>query len=188
MLHTSALRGRLRTGGSDSRLAAGRVGGRPHLPEDRLPAYGTDRRSRDHLIGSALLTLATMHIARCGRWPRRASCIGMGLGLVASPTLIAAQAAVDWDRRGVVTGNFCIRSVDGQRTWRCRLRRNRQCVAEPQNRWAHLVDRKRNTRRHPRAGACTRSSLAAAVTARAVGGRGADHAKPLRCPVRRSRR
>jgi MFS family permease len=32
--------------------------------------------------------------------------IGAGLGLVASPTLIAAQSAVDWDRRGVVTGTF----------------------------------------------------------------------------------
>ncbi|HEV7949369.1 MAG TPA: MFS transporter, partial [Glaciihabitans sp.] len=31
--------------------------------------------------------------------------IGLGLGLVATPSLIAAQASVGWDERGVVTGN-----------------------------------------------------------------------------------
>ena len=31
--------------------------------------------------------------------------VGCGMGLVASPTLIAAQASVGWGRRGVVTGN-----------------------------------------------------------------------------------
>jgi hypothetical protein len=41
-------------------------------------------------------------------WQVAGTCfvIGMGLGLVASPTLIAAQSAVEWDRRGVVTGTF----------------------------------------------------------------------------------
>jgi EmrB/QacA subfamily drug resistance transporter len=35
--------------------------------------------------------------------------IGFGMGLVAAPTLIAAQASVGWSQRGVVTGNnlFC---------------------------------------------------------------------------------
>ncbi len=35
--------------------------------------------------------------------------IGLGLGIVAAPTLIAAQASVGWSQRGVVTGNnlFC---------------------------------------------------------------------------------
>ncbi|BEP12060.1 MDR family MFS transporter [Acidothermaceae bacterium B102] len=35
--------------------------------------------------------------------------VGLGLGLVASPTLIALQSVVGWDRRGVVTGAnmFC---------------------------------------------------------------------------------
>ena len=31
--------------------------------------------------------------------------IGAGMGLLAVPTLIAAQSSVDWDERGMVTGN-----------------------------------------------------------------------------------
>ncbi len=38
--------------------------------------------------------------------------MGMGLGLVASPSLIAAQASVEWEERGVVTGaNMFARSI-----------------------------------------------------------------------------
>ncbi|MBC7591557.1 MAG: MFS transporter, partial [Salinibacterium sp.] len=38
--------------------------------------------------------------------------IGLGMGLVAAPTLIAAQASVGWDQRGVVTGtNLFARSI-----------------------------------------------------------------------------
>ncbi|HEY2672543.1 MAG TPA: MFS transporter, partial [Rugosimonospora sp.] len=38
--------------------------------------------------------------------------IGIGLGLVASPTLVAVQSVVGWDRRGVVTGtNMFFRSM-----------------------------------------------------------------------------
>lgn len=38
--------------------------------------------------------------------------IGLGLGLTASPTLIAAQSSVDWNQRGVVTGtNLFARSI-----------------------------------------------------------------------------
>ena len=47
-------------------------------------------------------------------WQVAATCfvIGMGLGLVASPTLISAQSAVEWERRGVVTGtNVFARSM-----------------------------------------------------------------------------
>jgi MFS family permease len=43
-----------------------------------------------------------------------ASClvVGFGLGLVATPTLIAAQASVPWNERAVVTGtNMFMRSV-----------------------------------------------------------------------------
>jgi len=38
--------------------------------------------------------------------------VGLGLGLVATPTLIAAQSSVEWDERGVVTGaNLFSRSI-----------------------------------------------------------------------------
>ena len=38
--------------------------------------------------------------------------VGLGLGLTVSPTLIAAQSAVDWAERGVVTGtNVFARSM-----------------------------------------------------------------------------
>ena len=38
--------------------------------------------------------------------------IGIGLGFIASPTLVAAQSSVDWQHRGVVTGtNLFARSV-----------------------------------------------------------------------------
>ena len=43
-----------------------------------------------------------------------ASCflVGLGLGLVATPTLIAAQTSVEWNERGVVTGtNLFARSI-----------------------------------------------------------------------------
>ncbi|GAB3285104.1 hypothetical protein GCM10027449_29760 [Sinomonas notoginsengisoli] len=43
-----------------------------------------------------------------------ASCftIGLGMGLTASPTLIAAQSSVEWNERGVVTGtNLFARSI-----------------------------------------------------------------------------
>lgn len=47
-------------------------------------------------------------------WVVAASCfiVGLGLGLVATPSLIAAQASVEWDERGVVTGtNLFARSI-----------------------------------------------------------------------------
>jgi MFS family permease len=38
--------------------------------------------------------------------------VGLGLGLVATPTLIAAQSSVDWNERGVVTStNMFARSI-----------------------------------------------------------------------------
>ncbi|HEX3205705.1 MAG TPA: MFS transporter, partial [Propionibacteriaceae bacterium] len=63
------------------------------------------------MIGCALLDLLS---ARSSVWQVAATCfvIGMGLGLVASPTLISAQSAVEWERRGVVTGtNVFARSM-----------------------------------------------------------------------------
>jgi MFS family permease len=39
-------------------------------------------------------------------WQVAATCfvVGFGMGMSASPTLIAAQSSVDWEQRGVVTG------------------------------------------------------------------------------------
>jgi EmrB/QacA subfamily drug resistance transporter len=47
-------------------------------------------------------------------WQAGSACfvVGVGLGLTASPTLVAAQSVVGWDRRGVVTGtNMFSRSI-----------------------------------------------------------------------------
>ena len=60
------------------------------------------------VVGTALLCLLddTSSVGQVG-----ATCflIGLGMGLVASPTLIAAQSTVGWNERGVVTGTnlFC---------------------------------------------------------------------------------
>jgi EmrB/QacA subfamily drug resistance transporter len=63
------------------------------------------------IIGAALLGLLS---AQSSIWLVAATCfvVGLGLGLVASPTLISAQSAVAWERRGVVTGtNVFARSM-----------------------------------------------------------------------------
>ena len=62
------------------------------------------------LIGSAIALLGTIALAATGPYPNPVTVaavsfvIGFGLGWTAAPTLIAAQASVDWDERGVVTG------------------------------------------------------------------------------------
>jgi MFS family permease len=51
---------------------------------------------------------------RSSVWQVAATCfvIGLGMGFVASPTLVAAQSAVEWHNRGVVTGtNMFARSM-----------------------------------------------------------------------------
>ena len=63
------------------------------------------------VIGAALLVLLS---PASPVWQVAATCfvIGLGMGLAASPTLIAAQSSVEWHERGVVTGtNLFARSM-----------------------------------------------------------------------------
>lgn len=53
--------------------------------------------------GAGLLTLGAD--SRVWEVATHSFLIGLGLGLIASPSLVAVQSVVDWDRRGVVTGN-----------------------------------------------------------------------------------
>jgi EmrB/QacA subfamily drug resistance transporter len=63
------------------------------------------------LIGSVLVvvgaTLTSLLGAGSTVWEVAGCCfvVGLGMGLVASPTLIAAQSSVGWTERGVVTAN-----------------------------------------------------------------------------------
>ncbi|MCU1693791.1 MAG: drug resistance efflux protein [Frankiales bacterium] len=52
-------------------------------------------------------TVLVVLVAGSGLLPLAGACfvVGGGLGLIASPTLIAAQSSVEWAERGVVTGN-----------------------------------------------------------------------------------
>jgi EmrB/QacA subfamily drug resistance transporter len=70
------------------------------------------------LIGAAVLAGGAVMLSLISPtssiWQLAATCfvVGIGLGLSASPTLIAAQSAVDWSQRGVVTGtNVFARSM-----------------------------------------------------------------------------
>lgn len=70
------------------------------------------------LIGIAVTVIGTAVLAVTASVPNVAlvavSCfiVGLGLGLVATPTLIAAQTSVEWNERGVVTGtNLFARSI-----------------------------------------------------------------------------
>ncbi|WP_442853157.1 MFS transporter [Arthrobacter sp. 9MFCol3.1] len=70
------------------------------------------------LIGITVTVIGTAVLAVTASAPNVAlvagSCfiVGLGLGLVATPTLIAAQTSVEWNERGVVTGtNLFARSI-----------------------------------------------------------------------------
>ena len=70
------------------------------------------------LIGSAITVLGAGALAATSTTPSllavALSCfvLGLGLGLVAAPSLIAAQSSVGWGERGVVTGaNMFARSM-----------------------------------------------------------------------------
>jgi multidrug resistance protein len=56
------------------------------------------------IIGAAMLA-AMAHRPNVGVVATVCFVIGAGMGLLAVPTLIAAQSSVDWNERGVVTGN-----------------------------------------------------------------------------------
>jgi EmrB/QacA subfamily drug resistance transporter len=70
------------------------------------------------LVGLGLVVLGSGSLALLAQSPSVAvvavTCFvtGMGLGLVATPSLIAAQASVEWNERGVATGtNMFARSI-----------------------------------------------------------------------------
>ncbi|WP_396134775.1 MFS transporter [Cellulomonas sp. ATA003] len=70
------------------------------------------------LIGAGIVVAATSALAVLSQTPSILSvglccfAVGLGMGLVASPSLIAAQSSVGWSERGVVTGaNMFARSV-----------------------------------------------------------------------------
>jgi EmrB/QacA subfamily drug resistance transporter len=63
------------------------------------------------IAGAVLCALLPQHAQV---WQAGGACfvVGLGLGLTASPTLVAAQSVVGWERRGVVTGtNMFSRSI-----------------------------------------------------------------------------
>ena len=70
------------------------------------------------LIGISVTVIGSVILAVTAYAPNlllvASSCfiVGLGLGLVATPTLIAAQSSVEWSERGVVTGtNLFARSI-----------------------------------------------------------------------------
>ena len=74
------------------------------LPADRLPADGAGRLGADGDWAPGWWSSpGTPRVS----WFLAAACFvtGLGMGFIASPTLIAAQSSVGWEERGVVTGS-----------------------------------------------------------------------------------
>lgn len=64
------------------------------------------------ILGAGLLTVTT---SLASPWWTALGCfvVGLGLGFSSTPAIVAAQSAVPWSRRGVVTGaNMLARAVD----------------------------------------------------------------------------
>ena len=80
---------------------AASIAGRVYL---RLGFRSTALIGTIPVVGGAVLLIAVCPTTSV--WQIGATCfvIGLGMGLVASPTLVAAQDAVEWENRGVVTG------------------------------------------------------------------------------------
>ena len=103
-------RGRLRARRADGRLAAGSDVLRPDLHPDRLSRHGAHRgggRPGRHAACTRLGPTAQV-------WQVAGACfvVGVGLGFLSSPVVVAVQSVVGWDRRGVVTGtNMFSRSI-----------------------------------------------------------------------------
>lgn len=75
---------------------------------------------RTALIGGSITTAGSLALVAVSSQPNPltvaacAALIGFGLGWTATPTLIAAQAAVEWNQRGAVTGlNVFARTAGG---------------------------------------------------------------------------
>ena len=102
---------RPRARGPDDRLADHRVPVGPPLPAHRVPHDRAASAWRVAVLGGALAVVSSPTRPSLGV---ALTCfvVGLGLGLVATPTLIAAQSSVGWGERGVVTGaNLFARSM-----------------------------------------------------------------------------
>ena len=113
-------------------------------------------------------------------WQVAATCfvIGLGMGLVVSPTLISAQSSVEWERRGVVTGtNVFARSMGsalGIAVFGAIAN-----ASLSQRVGGHISSTASAIPVSILEPALHKVFLAAAVVAVLAGSRGADHARPL---------
>ena len=88
------------------------------------------------LIGAAFVLLGAVLCTLLGPttpvWQVGGACfvVGVGLGFLSSPVVVAVQSVVGWDRRGVVTGTNMFSPLDRQRP-----RRGGASAPSPTPRW-----------------------------------------------------